>query len=87
MSWLNNITDSMDMNLNKPQEIVTDREAWNAGVHEVVKSQTGIGDWPTTIAILIYTVYLLIIQLYTPLLTIAINSFIICEKVCAYIFQ
>ena len=44
MRWLDGITNATDMNLGKLQEIVTDREAWNAGVHEVVKSQTGIGD-------------------------------------------
>ena len=40
MRWLNGITDSMDMNLSKLQEIVKDREAWRAVVHEVAKNQT-----------------------------------------------
>ena len=37
----------MDMNLGKLQEMVTDREAWRAAVHEVTKSRTQLGDWTT----------------------------------------
>ena len=40
MRWLDSITHSVDMNLRKLQEIVKDREAWPAAVHEVTKSQT-----------------------------------------------
>ena len=40
MRWLDSITDSMDMNLSKFQEIVEDRGAWRAVIHGVVKSQT-----------------------------------------------
>ena len=42
--WLAGITDSMDMNLSKLQEMVKDREAWRAVVHGVTKTGTQLSD-------------------------------------------
>ena len=42
--WLDGITDSMDMNLSKLQEIVKERGAWHAAVHGVSKSQSRLSD-------------------------------------------
>jgi len=48
MRWSDSITNSVDMNLSKLREIVKDREAWHAAVHEVTKNQTWLSEWTAT---------------------------------------
>ena len=52
VSWLDGVTDSVDMNLSKLWEIVKNREAWHTAVHWVTKSWTQLRDWTTIVCLL-----------------------------------
>ena len=62
MRWLDGITDALDMNLDKLQEMVRDNEAWRALAHGVTKNQTGLGNWTTTKQKLILTGFKLLVS-------------------------
>ena len=49
MRWLDGITDALDMNLGKLQEMVREREAWRAAVHGVAESRVQLGDSTTVL--------------------------------------
>ena len=48
MRWLDDITNSMDMSVSKPWEVVKDRETWHAAIHGVTKGRTRLSNSTTT---------------------------------------
>ena len=72
MRWLDGITDWMDTSLSKLQEMVKDREAWRAAVHEVAKSWTQMSDW-RTIVLALYACVIIFLPIFSVILRLMLK--------------
>ena len=82
MRWLVGITDSINVSLSKPQEIVKDRGAWCATAHGVIESQTWLSDWTTTLYLL--QTFSLYVFIYIHVCVYVYIYIYVC--VCMYIY-
>ena len=81
MRWLDSITHSVDLNLNKLPQMVKEREAWHALVHGVTKSQKGTNSWPSAFMVQLLQPYM------TTGKTIALTIWTFVNRVMSLLFN